>query len=108
MLNDTSTSRPDPANSDNVVKKLHVPVKDRNDCRHFNGCHDTVVSGYTFCVLAPRRSGALDFKSIMAHAEERGKLGPQPWADCKRPRSAPTIVIGNAVGLRENLLSWIS
>jgi hypothetical protein len=34
------------------------------------------------------------------------KLGPQPRAGCKRPHSAPTIVIGNAVGLQENLLSW--
>jgi hypothetical protein len=34
------------------------------------------------------------------------KLRPQPRADCKRPYSAPTMVIGNAVGLRQNLLSW--
>jgi hypothetical protein len=27
-------------------------------------------------------------------------------AGCTRPYSAPTIVIGKAVGLRENLLSW--
>ena len=36
------------------------------------------------------------------------ELRPRLRAGCTRPYSAPTIVIGNAVGLRENLLSWIS